>query len=168
LLILIEGADNTGKTTLASTLAHAASLDYVHQGPPYNTHTVLHHLKFVGRLLEAGTGIVMDRGHWSDLAYGPKYHPENWLGEDGFRLVDDAYRQLGGVAIHAEIPLDDIRRLHADLEEDYLEMDDIERLVSVMRVACFKSEMPTFHHDFVNAPVDTAEVLRLAKELSVK
>lgn len=131
MLILLEGCDLTGKTTLAHHIADNHGLDYFHLGPP-DTECLAHHLKFVDAWDRSDRGIVMDRGHWSGLAYGRAgYNPDNELGEHGFELVDAVMDRLGAVAVYCHGTEEEIIG-RWERGEDYLDEDKVGQIIDAM------------------------------------
>jgi hypothetical protein len=130
-LILLEGSDLTGKTTLARHIEGGYGLTYFHLGPP-DVECLAHHLRFVAAWEAAPLGLVMDRGHWSGLAYGRAgYNPGNELGEDGFALVDRVMDRLGAVAVYCHGTPDEILS-RWDRGEDYLDREKVGEIVDAM------------------------------------
>lgn len=167
MLILIEGADLTGKTTLAGAIEKAWGLEYFHLGPPGDMPTMVHHLKWTTAFADAEKGLVIDRAHWSDHAYSPRYHPENSLGIKGFRLVDNVFLQAGAVAVHATATVEAIES-RWERGEDYLDKKDVGFILEMMRESEDMTRLPVFHHEIGVKEVDFAWLLGKVNERSVK
>lgn len=76
--ILVEGADGTGKTTLAQQLADAFGAEYEHVGPPRTDMTPFaEHVEYAFVLAREYGQVVFDRFHLGTFAYGPIFRPEN-------------------------------------------------------------------------------------------
>jgi hypothetical protein len=85
MIILIEGIDGSGKTTLAKQLAAYFKLEYYHEGVPPPSVSMLDHY---GQLLQAarGRGVVFDRLGLGERVYGPIIRNDDRLGDDGWRV----------------------------------------------------------------------------------
>ena len=95
--ILVEGADGTGKTTLADQLALAFGAEYEHVGPPRHDMTPFaEHTGYAFVLVEEYGRVVFDRFHLGTFAYGPIFRPENDVdGIGDFRREDwDLFEHL--------------------------------------------------------------------------
>lgn len=84
-IIILEGPDGGGKTTLARELAELLRLEYRHEGPPPPNVNVLHHY---GRLLDdaRGKNVVFDRLALGERIYGPLLRGEDRLGVGGWEI----------------------------------------------------------------------------------
>jgi len=103
-LVVIEGPDGAGKTTLAEDLRRAFGHEIRHEGPPPPTQDPL--LYYFGRLYDAHLatfctrGQILDRFALGERVYGPILRGEDRLGAQGWlkirRALDasDAVRVL--------------------------------------------------------------------------
>ena len=95
--ILVEGADGTGKTTLAGQLAEAFGAEYEHVGPPRRDMTAFaEHVEYAFVLSEVYGQVVFDRFHLGTFAYGPIFRPDEDVdGIGDFRRADwDLFEHL--------------------------------------------------------------------------
>lgn len=96
MIIVLEGADGAGKSTLALQLAQLFNLEIHHEGPPPTDISPLDHY---GGLIEVtrqlGRNVVFDRLALGECVYGPIYRNNDRLGPAGLRLVN---RLLDSVA----------------------------------------------------------------------
>lgn len=165
MIVLVEGCDLTGKTTLAHGFEEAFGLDYVHLGPP-DTEALAHHLKFVDQWIAAERGIVMDRGHWSGLAYGAAgYNPGNELGDAGFELVDRVLSRLGAVTVHCWASEAQIAE-RWERGEDYLDVGKVGTILEWMNRAELRTMLPVTRYNLSHDDPELVvnDVARLAGE----
>lgn len=74
--VILEGADGSGKTTLAERLVETYGMEYQHVGPPRERMTPFaEHLEYA-LMSNDYNGIVFDRFHFGCFAYGPIFRPK--------------------------------------------------------------------------------------------
>lgn len=167
MLILLEGADLTGKTTLAHRLENEHGLTYHHLGPP-ESEALAHHTTWIKAWQDAPVGLVMDRGHWSGLVYGPKFNVGNELGESGFRLIDQIVNRLGGLVVHCTDKPENILS-RWERGEEYIEKDDVKYLVDRFDEACDISEVDSvWHYVIGDDPEADDEFVRLIVDVAAR
>ena len=95
MIIILEGPDGSGKTTLAKTLAQVHNLEYHHEGPP-PTH--IPPLEYYGQLLEDArwrdsprSGTIFDRFALGQLVYGPIFRKDDRFTDAHWRIF---HRQI--------------------------------------------------------------------------
>lgn len=98
MIIILEGPDGAGKTTLAKQLAEAFQLRIHHEGPPPKNVSVLQHY---GRILDAARGqnVVFDRLYVGERVYGPIVRGEDRLGGDGYKRMRQLSWAVGALEI---------------------------------------------------------------------
>jgi hypothetical protein len=100
MLVVLEGVDGTGKTTLARELrALVPGAAVLHSGPP-QIHPAVEYLAPL-RSYPAGTpDMILDRWHLGEEVYGHLYRGGSGLGDHGFEVVEDVLLSLGAVLVY--------------------------------------------------------------------
>lgn len=131
--VIVEGADGSGKTTLAEQLAERFGAEYEHVGPPRTDMTPFaEHIEYAFVLAKEYGQVVFDRFHLGCFAYGPIFRPENDIdGIGDFRrgdwdlfermIQDQAFLVLcdpGWAVIEENVKARDGTQPHAHYEQD--------------------------------------------------
>lgn len=142
-IIILEGPDFSGKTTLSqqlvdrwSSISKHHTADIIHTGPPENypddssrPDRVTDDLKDL--ILRTDTSIkhltVFDRFHWGMPIYGPLMRPEKdieYFGDIGFKnfcYIEMLLAQRGAITVHVATPLSVLLERAKHREDDYLD-----------------------------------------------
>jgi len=85
-VIILEGPDGGGKTTLAKKL-EAMGFKYEHEGPPpANTDLISYYLERLNRAIESSHNTVFDRLWLGERVYGPTARCLDRIGHEGQKL----------------------------------------------------------------------------------
>jgi hypothetical protein len=98
MIIILEGPDGSGKTTLAHDLQQRFNLAYHHEGPPPPNVPILDHL---GTVLDGyrGKNVVIDRFALGERVYGPIVRGHDSLGADGWKVIRRLMRAVGAMEV---------------------------------------------------------------------
>lgn len=87
MIVIVEGPDGAGKTSLAKRLAADHGLFYHHEGaPPKGVDPLYHYGSILDHARGIPSGIVFDRFALGERVYGPILRGKDSLGEDGWRV----------------------------------------------------------------------------------
>jgi thymidylate kinase len=144
-IIILEGPDGAGKTTLAR---HSSFSDhtYYHQGP-FKTDPYEETIKKVnGATLPA----IFDRLHLGERVYGPIYRNKDLLGTRKQFQLDEMLRHRGAALIVCLPPYADALRAWQKRSEEGKEMfageADFRRVYEAYKA--LRSLIPTFYYDY--------------------
>lgn len=96
MIVVLEGVDSTGKTTLANQLVERG-FEYFHFGPPQK-HALWEYTEAI-EAYRPGNNWVFDRLHWGELVYGPAYRGKSELGIPGFIWLEALLESRGAVTV---------------------------------------------------------------------
>ena len=170
MLILVEGNDLTGKTTLAKKIAEVTKLKYKHLGPPGDTPTMAHHSAYIGEWCVEPLGMVLDRGHWSGAVYGwAGFNPNNVFPKGGFAALELIFRELGGVVVYCKASSSEIFSRWGR-GEDLIEKSDVDNLNTLFDKVRGISSAPVVQYRIGRDDMykTIAKVVQLAAERSTK
>jgi len=148
-IIIIEGCDKTGKSTLANELAERLNYNLVHLGVPEHED----HYQYLADLIESNKqGVIFDRFHWGDYVYGGITNKERLLDWGEFNMLEARMAKLGAIVIYCSAPVFKIaQRFKKDGEKLIPEIriqDILDRYTEIAR----SSNLPTYEHDFESHP----------------
>lgn len=126
MLIIIEGVDGTGKSTLAEQLLEElGDATLIHRGPP-EAHPLIEYEQYLDDYdPRAGRHIICDRWHWGERIYGPLYRGKSDLDDAMFTHVEMYLRSRGALLVHLVHGNATLaRRLH-EKGEDFLKPEDL-------------------------------------------
>ena len=162
MILILEGVDGSGKTTLATKLMAAKLFDgYIHVSNPEPGEDVFWHHFYPAR--SAGSGDIVDRLHWSDDVYGAVLRGGPGLTPQQFGFIDGFMASRGAVMVLCSPPLH-VVLANIDKEPDGKNHNDS----TAMRVwdeyqAPTRSVLPVLTYDYTTDPAAAA----LIKELMV-
>jgi thymidylate kinase len=168
IVIVLEGADGTGKTTAANHLRTLlkGKVNVVPHGVPRGDPFA----EYVASLLAVQEHTVFDRLHWGELVYGPLYRGGSRLSLEQFQQLDNALFNLGAVIIHLDGNADEIERRVTERGDDYVTPSDLPKIIHAYRevrnidsdVTCFTLVDPT--RDDLQQVVHHASVIATAAQ----
>lgn len=164
MLIMLEGLDRTGKTTLGNAIAKRLDSPVIHKGQPKHDW----YLEYVAPLAGYGPGLdlVLDRWHWGEMVWPTVFDREATLPLLGFRYIERVLTRLGGVAVLGTGNRDQLWQDAVNGDEPIAAagpgaFDNAHRLFS--KVAAL-STVPVYEYDYRAVSLETAatDVLAMA------
>lgn len=129
MLILVEGVDGAGKTTLVNELAHYGPDNTVvrHCGPLRRSAWV----EYMQPLHEHNVRrdfLIADRWHVGEMVYGPLYRGASKVDDNLRDTVELALDRLGAVKLIVLPPLEVVQKRLLDRGEDFLQQEHVEQV----------------------------------------
>jgi thymidylate kinase len=146
MIIILEGPDGSGKTTLAQKLQDLYNLDYHHEGPTPNVDSVLQYYIDTFDNITKNDNIVIDRFALGECVYGPTLRGKDQLKLNGWYAFQ---HHLSGLhkAIHQFVclpPIDVCFKAWKDNQANEFFSSRVHYLESYCRFSWF-----TFHFKHV-------------------
>lgn len=133
MLIILEGADGVGKTTVAAGLMNLlGDARLLHASQPKADWVTEYVTPLVDYQPNNGHGvpgspshIVCDRWHWGEVIYGPLYRNASILDEDGMLYMNAFLNSKGAVIVHMWNTEDTLLQRWSERGEDFLQPEHL-------------------------------------------
>lgn len=132
MLIVLEGVDGSGKSSLADAIAAALGkrVQQYHHGPlkqdPLQEYVLLSYNDYIPG---QGTHLVIDRLHWGELVYGPLYRGASALTVPQFRWIELWMMSRGATTWRVSGPLETILARLQARGEDFLQTEHVQQVI---------------------------------------
>lgn len=100
MIIIIEGADGAGKTTLANKLAEQTGFPIVHRSNPKSEEEKKQMMAMYIQTIKENKNCIFDRCWYSEMVYGPVMRDKSYISEEQMYVLEDMLNQVGAVIIH--------------------------------------------------------------------
>ena len=149
-VIIIEGCDKTGKTTLANKLSSQLGYEIVKCGQPIGDP----YEEYVNKLLEHDK-IIFDRFLYGELVYGPLYRKKSQLSDTQIYNLELLLRARDATLIHCKAEKSFIEKKFKSENEDFVQVKDIDKILSSYDNVIKQSRIKTITREIpTNDPID--------------
>jgi hypothetical protein len=154
MLILLEGLDRTGKTTLAGELSNELDAPVIHKGAPKADVLTEYLAPLTGYVPGGGANLVLDRWHWGEVVWPRIYGRRPSMSDRSFAYIERALIQIGAVMVHCTGDVNTVCQRIADTEpaEPITQFGDwpyrVEIAAGMFDGIARRSLLPTHRYDF--------------------
>lgn len=165
MLIILEGLDKTGKSTLAEAIAARIGADIRHRGAP-KAHPLIEYEREIETYLPgAGEHVVYDRYHWGETVWPTIYSRRSEYTSEMFVHTELLLRSRGAFMVLATSRAESIvERLEAD-RDPYPPPNRVKPALSLFADTYRRSVLPSMVYDFERMDMDLVvdEIVRRAR-----
>ncbi len=165
MLIVLEGVDCTGKSTLAQQLAAMTGAEVQHFGPP-ERHPLLEWGSVATNYAPSSGDLVLDRFHWGEIVYGPHYRGKSDLGLEGFMWLELVLASRGAVTVLTTGDPDKIYARVVSSNDAYVDhdIDHLRGLADTYEMLARRAHTPIVRHAFdYGMEIDLEALIALAR-----
>lgn len=148
-VIILEGVDKTGKSTLAKDLSALTGYPVVHLSVPPEDVDYEKHL--ISLIAFHPDGVIFDRFHLGDYVYAGLTREEPALSPRGFVNVERHLANRSAVIVYCWAELKDLQRRFVEDGETLIPSSEISRLqaryVSILKTSELPKVLYNFEHD---------------------
>ena len=142
MIVVLEGPDKCGKSTLAAKLRDEHGFTIVKCSVPDKDP----YLYFMEKLDEAQGDVVLDRFAYSGMVYGPIYRNKSDLTPGQLRNLELKLMSRNALVIYCYDNVKAIQKRFKTEHETYAKEQDVKRLLDGFALAMLKCRLPVFYH----------------------
>lgn len=147
-LVVLEGVDKTGKTTIAKLLQELFGFIIIKHSAPLKGEDVWQSYNATLDKLDLTThSYVLDRFNWGELVYGPIYRGKSQLTANQCLKLEHRLNELGGVVVHCKANHKDLAKRFKTDGETFAKSKDIKLLLAAYEQRKLKSINCVFTHE---------------------
>lgn len=154
-LILLEGLDKSGKSTIANWLKDNYDFEIIKFSAPKKGDDVYKIYLDTLNKLKPYKNYVIDRMHWSEAVYGPIYREKSQLDQDKLWNIDEKINELNGIVVYCFNDIHWFERKFKEDKEEFTQLEDIMNLIEAYKKVEEKSATTNFYH-----MIDEQDVLK--------
>ena len=120
MIIIIEGPDGSGKTTLAEKLSKQTKWPIVHRSQPKTEEEKACMMQSYLEVIKQGKNCIFDRCWYSEMAYGPTMRDESVISYPEMYHLEKALAKHGAIIIYCTDKPDILWKRCQRRGEDYI------------------------------------------------
>lgn len=120
MIIIIEGPDGAGKTTLANKLQKQTGYMLLHRSQPKSEEEKAKMMAEYMDVLKSGKNCIMDRCWYSEMVYGPVMRDAAVISYPQMYALERQLARAGGLVIHCTGSLQTLWKRCLTRGEDYI------------------------------------------------
>lgn len=124
MIIIIEGPDGSGKTTLANQLSKQTGYPIVHRSKPETEEEKRLMMGEYLQTIRSGKNMIFDRCWYSEMAYGPVMRDDSVISYPEMYELERQLVKCGAIIIHATGPKAALWQRCQSRGEDYVTSRD--------------------------------------------
>ena len=140
MIVVLEGPDCAGKTTLAQRLAESrrASVIVTNGPPPDGVALLDHYSSQITRAIASPNRLtVFDRLHAGELIYGPLFRGQSGLSADDVKLLEQQLDTAGAIKLHIDCSDDTLRARFESRGDKFVNnADQLLHIAQLYRTMC--------------------------------
>lgn len=145
MLVILEGENKTGKTTLAKYIKDEHGFKYIkvsQPGPdgPYKEYTN------ILKKIKAGSNVVIDRFHLGEEVYGPLYRGSSGLTSEQFQDIENTLNKMNAILIYCYDSEDNIAKRFKEENEEFADVKKITKTLDLYKNVLKKSRLIKYKH----------------------
>lgn len=117
MVIVLEGFDTTGKSSLAHYLAYKLNLYYMHSMPSYSKELYMELIETLDRIKE---DVVIDRFHLTDMVYGKVVCEHTRINKIQCEKLEGYMLKRGIIFIHCTAKLEIVKERYMNEKSRYV------------------------------------------------
>lgn len=120
MIIIIEGPDGAGKTTLAKKISEQTGYMLLHRTQPKTEEDKKRMMDEYVQVIKAGKNCIMDRCWYSEMVYGPIMRDESVISFVQMYELESLLARNGALIIHCTAPEQTLWKRCLRRGEDYI------------------------------------------------
>lgn len=120
MIVILEGVDGSGKTTLANQLSKQTKYPIVHRSNPKSEEDKKRMMGEYIQLIKSNKNVIFDRCWYSEMAYGPVMRDKSYIDFPQMYELERMLAKNGAMIVHCTGPASVLWKRCQTRGEDYV------------------------------------------------